>query len=78
VVPADQLITKCEEIFKKIVAKAPMAITSVIRCVNAYYEKKADGNDLEINEFGNFFGSEDFVEGTRAFFEKRKADFKGK
>ncbi|MDZ4667361.1 MAG: enoyl-CoA hydratase-related protein [bacterium] len=77
VVPADQLIAKCEEILNKIKTKAPMAIASVIRCVNAYYEKRADGNNIEINEFGNFFGSEDFIEGTRAFLEKRPANFRG-
>lgn len=77
VVPADQLMIKAEEILNKIKNKAPMAIASVIRCVNAYYEKRADGNNVEINEFGNFFGSEDFIEGTRAFLEKRPAKFAG-
>ena len=78
VVPADQLISKCEEILNKIKTKSPLAISSVIRCVNAYYEKKVDGNNVEINEFGNFFGSEDFKEGTQAFLNKRPAHFKGK
>lgn len=78
VVPAEELMAKCEEILNKIKTKAPMAITSVIRCVNAYYEKRADGANVEINEFGNFFGSDDFVEGTKAFLEKRKANFAGK
>lgn len=78
VVPVDQVITKAEEILEKIKTKSPLAIASVIRCVNAYYEKKLDGNNVEINEFGNFFGSEDFKEGTVAFMEKRQADFKGK
>jgi enoyl-CoA hydratase len=77
VVPADQLMSKCEEIANKIKLKAPMAIASVIRCVNAFYEKRADGNDVEINEFGNFFGSEDFIEGTSAFLERRPAKFAG-
>lgn len=78
VVPQDQLIGKCEDILSKIKNKSPLAIASVIRCVNAHYEKKLDGNNVEINEFGNFFGSEDFKEGTQAFMEKRAADFKGK
>jgi enoyl-CoA hydratase len=78
VVPADQVIAKAEEILGKVKSKSPLAIASVIRCVNAHYEKKLDGNNVEINEFGNFFGSEDFKEGTVAFMEKRKADFKGK
>jgi enoyl-CoA hydratase len=78
VVPQDQLIAKCEEILSKIKTKSPLAIASVIRCVNAHYEKKLDGNNVEINEFGNFFGSEDFKEGTNAFIQKRTAEFKGK
>lgn len=78
VVPADQIIAKAEEILNKIKTKSPLAIASVIRCVNAHYEKKLDGNNVEINEFGNFFGSEDFKEGTAAFKDKRKAAFKGK
>lgn len=78
VVPLDQLVSKCEEILNKIAGKAPLAIASVIKCVNAFFEKRVDGNNLEINEFGSFFGTEDFKEGTAAFLEKRKAEFKGK
>jgi enoyl-CoA hydratase len=77
VVPQDQLMAKCEEMLNKVKAKAPLAIASVVRCVNAHYDKKMDGNNVEINEFGNFFGSEDFKEGTLAFMEKRPAAFKG-
>jgi enoyl-CoA hydratase len=78
VVPVGQLIEKCEEILGKIKTKSPLAIASVIRCVNAFYEKRMDGNNVEINEFGNFFGSEDFKEGTQAFLGKRPAEFKGR
>lgn len=77
VVTLEELIPKCEEILNKIKTKSPLAIASVIHCVNAFYEKKLDGHNVEINEFGNFFGSEDFKEGTQAFMEKRPAHFKG-
>ena len=33
---------------------------------------------IEIEEFGNAFATEDMIEGTTAFLEKRKAIFKGK
>lgn len=77
VVPQENLIAKCEEILEKVKTKSPLAIASILRCVNAFYEKRTDGNALEVNEFGNFFGSEDFIEGTTAFLEKRPANFKG-
>jgi enoyl-CoA hydratase len=78
VVAPDQLLAKCEEIINKIKTKSPLAITTTLHAVNAYFEKKMDGSNLEINEFGNSFGSEDFKEGTQAFLNKRAAAFTGK
>ena len=34
--------------------------------------------DKEIEEFGNCFGTEEFIEGTTAFLEKRRADLTSK
>ena len=36
-----------------------------------------NGFNIEINEFGNCFGTNDFKEGTQAFLQKRKAKFPG-
>ena len=33
------------------------------------------GYQKEIEEFGNCFGSDEFIEGTNAFMEKRKPNF---
>jgi enoyl-CoA hydratase len=78
VVPSDQLLPKCLELLEKIRAKAPLAITGVIRSVDAYYTDGIDGFKAEVSEFGKCFSSEDVKEGTAAFLEKRKATFKGK
>lgn len=77
VVPADQLIGKVQEIINKILQKAPVAIGQVISCVNAVGTPK-DGYHIEANAFGSCCRTEDFKEGTSAFLEKRKPEFKGK
>lgn len=77
VVPAEQLLSTCMELAGKIARNSPTALAAAIRAVNAGYEHDANGMEREIEEFGKCFGTPDFVEGTTAFMEKRKADFTG-
>jgi len=69
--------TKCTEILGKIMSKAPVAVGMVIDCVNAVYQNDENGYQTEANGFATCVKTEDFKEGTTAFLEKRKANFKG-
>lgn len=61
----------------KIAGNSPTAISQAIKSVNANFMDGVDGYKTEIKSFGKCFGTQDFKEGTTAFLEKRKADFKG-
>jgi len=76
VVEPTELLAKCEEIATKILQNSPIAIASAIRAVNAGFVDGVNGFEAEIEEFGKCFGSVEFKEGTTAFIEKRKANFR--
>jgi len=64
-----------EKIANKIMRNSPLAISAAINAVNANFKDGVNGYDVEVKEFGNCFGTDDFAEGTSAFLEKRKANF---
>ncbi len=76
VVTIDELLPFCEKIASRISKNSSQAIQSAIKAVNASFNKDKNGFEVEIIEFGNCFGTDDFTEGTTAFLEKRKANFK--
>ena len=78
VVPQASLIAKAEEILAKIKLRAPLAVASAIKAINASGNKEVNGFEVEIEEFAKCFGTADFKEGVSAFLEKRKATFSGK
>lgn len=69
------LIAKCVEMANKIKRNSSTAITNAIKSVNACYQDGVDGMESEINFFSDCFETKDFVEGTKAFMEKRKPKF---
>ena len=71
----EELIPTAEKIALKISRNSSTAIASAIKAVNANYLDGVNGFDIEIEEFGNCFGTADFEEGTSAFLEKRKPNF---
>ncbi len=78
VVPNSELLAKAKDILKKIHTKAPIAISNIIACINEASNCDKDGFLNENERFGACFATDDMVEGTTAFLEKRKPAFKGK
>lgn len=75
VVTQEELIPLCEKLADKITKNSGSAISAAIKAINANFKDGVDGFGVEIDQFGNCFGTKDFIEGTTAFLEKRKADF---
>jgi enoyl-CoA hydratase/carnithine racemase len=79
VVPATDLITRCEAVLKQIFSNAPIAVKYALEAVNKGLETTQDeGLSLEASYFGLCAATEDKQEGTSAFLEKRKPQFKGR
>lgn len=77
VVPQDELLTAAKKLAHTIGQKAPLAITACKRAINAgAHLSIGDALDLEALEFGALVNTNDFKEGTSAFLEKRKPEWK--
>ena len=78
VVAQEELLDFTKAIATKITKNSSVAIAKAIEAINANFEDGTNGYEVEIENFGLSFGTEDFKEGTTAFLEKRKAEFPGK
>jgi len=79
VVPQAELIARAEAIASKIVANAPLAVQYAMEAVNKGMEMSLpEALYLEATLFGVCCASEDKLEGTTAFLEKRAPNFKGR
>jgi enoyl-CoA hydratase len=76
--PAD-LLPAAEALAKKIIANAPLSVKFTMEAIERGTEMPlAEGQYLETALFGLLAATEDMREGTRAFLEKRPAQFRGK
>jgi len=74
-----ELLPAAEAMAKKIIANAPLAVKYTMEAIERGVEMpQEEGLFLEATLFGLSCATEDMREGTKAFLEKRKADFKGK
>ena len=78
VVEQENLLVHCYQLAKKLAEKPAVATKLIIDGVNAHYTHHVDGFEREIKNFGKCCESDDFKEGTQAFLEKRKANFRNK
>lgn len=79
VVPQSKLLVEAKTIAKKLGSYSPLALKYTLEAINnASDVPLAEGLSYEASLFGLSFGTEDMKEGTSAFLQKRKAQFKGK
>lgn len=79
VVPAQQLLNESEALLRSILEQGPLAIRSVLECVETGYDLSVDeALLLEANHFGLLSATADMREGTAAFLAKRKPEFTGR
>lgn len=72
----EELVEKAEKIASKILTNSATAIEAAIQAINANFQDGVNGFEKEIEAFGSCFGTADFKEGTTAFVEKRKPNFR--
>ena len=78
VVPADQLDAEVEAWCREILALSPTAIAIAKRSFNADSENIRGIGALGFESLALYYESEESKEGTRAFLEKRRSDFRGR
>jgi len=72
----EELLPKTIELAEKIITKGKNAIAKSLKSINAVDSLPlSEGLKFEALQFGNCCGSDEFIEGTSAFLEKRKANF---
>ena len=78
VVPAADLMADARQLAAQLAKSAPVALRYIINAVNKGLEMPfAEACQYEATLFGLVASTDDMREGTTAFLEKRKPDFKG-
>jgi enoyl-CoA hydratase len=79
VVPAADLMTEAKKLAATLAAKPPIAVRYILEAVHKGLEMPfPQAQIFEATLFGLVASTEDMREGTKAFLEKRKPEFKGR
>lgn len=77
VVPANQLLAESEKLLRTILANGAAAVEGCLAAVDEQEGRSLDDAlSLESRRFGELAGTSEFREGTAAFLEKRKPNFR--
>ena len=79
VVPAAELTDATMTLARQLANAAPLALRGILDCINIGGESAiGEGLEYEAAQFGLAFSTEDMREGTRAFLERRKPEFRNR
>ena len=74
----EQLMPEVLKKIEMILKKAPVAIAHAKKSINLAWDMEVElAQKMEADSFSELYHTEDVREGTKAFLEKRKAQFKG-
>jgi len=77
VVPQMELMEAVNSLAKSIIKNGPAAVAASLKCIHMGYDKDLEnGLDIELNTFAELFETDEQREGTTAFVEKRKPNFR--
>ncbi|MCJ8277042.1 MAG: enoyl-CoA hydratase/isomerase family protein [Bdellovibrionales bacterium] len=78
VVPQAELMAEVQKLAETMSSRAPLALTAIKQTIEKTYGmESSQAMMVEREAFGSLFDSADCREGTSAFLEKRKPEFKG-
>jgi enoyl-CoA hydratase len=77
VVPRAELLGAAEAFAQRVASRGPLAVRYALRAVLGGSAATMNGFEAERESFEKCFKTADMREGTRAFLEKRKPEFKG-
>jgi len=77
IVPQSDLLDETLLLAKSIIKNGPAAVASSLKCIHEGFDKDLEnGLDIELNAFAELFETDEQREGTTAFVEKRKPNFR--